>query len=182
MNKLFHFNIVSALRRALGIKQDSREEAQQLPAQAAKQEAALSPAAVQLDPPVSAATGEEAKNLLVWMIERDRYGVRGRALCTMLEVYESDAVNLCEGIQGYVLNTPNGESVVVEGRSGGLVGYSLETVLDGIRDMSISDLIRQIDSAKKEFERMQQQELSTAMFWAALKMGDEEQPPASEFD
>lgn len=164
------------------MKQDSGEESQQQPGQAFKQEPAQSPAAVQLDPPVSAVTSEEAKNLLVWMIERDRYGVRGRALCTMLEVYESDAVDLCEGIQGYVLNTPNGESVVVEGRSGGLVGYSLEAVLDGIRDMSRNDLIRQIDSAKKEFDRMQQQELSTAMFWAALKMSDEEQPPATEFD
>lgn len=186
MKKLFHFNIGSALRRALGIKPDSREEPQQEPAQAAKQkhptDIAQSPAAVPLDSPVGSVTDEEAKKLLVWMIERDRYGVRGRALCTMLEVYASDAVDLCEGIQGYVLNAPNGESVVVEGRSGGLVGYSLETVLDGIRDMSHSDLIRQIDSARKEFDRMQQQELSTAMFWAALKMSDEEPPPATEFD
>lgn len=112
--------------------------------------------------------------LTIWMIERDRYGVRGRALCTDIEVHASDAVTLCDGVSGYVLNTPNGENVVVEARSGGLVGHSLEAVLDGIRDMPSSELIKQIDTGKKEFNRMTQLALSNAEFWATLKMGDAE--------
>lgn len=111
-------------------------------------------------------------NLTIWMIERDRFGVRGRALCTDIEVYASEAVILCEDVSGYILSTPNGETVVVEGRSGGLVGHSLETVLDGIRDMPSSELIKQIDTGKKEFNRIQQQSLPNSEFWAALKMGD----------
>lgn len=113
-------------------------------------------------------------NLTIWMIERDRFGVRGRALCTDIEVCAAEAVTLCKEVSGYVLNTPNGETVVVEARSGGLVGHTLETVLDGIRDMPASELIKQIDTGKKEFNRMRQLSLSNAEFWAALKMGDAE--------
>lgn len=117
---------------------------------------------------------EPPLNLTIWMIERDRFGVRGRALSTEIEVYASEAVPLCEDVNGYVLNTPNGETVVVEARTGGLVGHTLETVLDGIRDMPSSDLIKQIDTGKKEFNRMQQLSLPNAEFWAAIKMGDAE--------
>lgn len=118
--------------------------------------------------------------LTIWMIERDRYGVRGRALCTDVEVYESEAVRLCESVMGYVLNTPSGESVVVEARSGGLVGNSLESVLDGVRDMPSSELIRQIDANRKEFNRMKHQALPNAEFWAALRMGEAELEPGQD--
>lgn len=126
---------------------------------------------------VAMATAEAIEaplNLTIWMIERDRFGVRGRALCTDIEVYASEAVTLCANVSGYVLHTPNGETVVVEARSGGLVGHTLETVLDGIRDMPSSELVRQIDTGKKEFNRMKQQVLSNAEFWAAIRMGDAE--------
>lgn len=119
--------------------------------------------------------------LTIWMIERDRYGVRGRALCTDVEVYESEAVRLCDSVMGYVLNTPSGESVVVEARSGGLVGNSLESVLDGVRDMPSSELIRQIDTNRKEFNRMKHQALPNAEFWAALRMGEAELAPGQDY-
>lgn len=115
---------------------------------------------------------EQPERLTIWMIERDRYGVRGRALSTEVEVYPSEAVQLCDGVAGYLLNTPNGESVVVEARSGGLVGSSLESVLDGVRDMPSTELIRQIDTNRKEFNRMKSQHLNSAEFWAALRMDD----------
>lgn len=119
---------------------------------------------------------EQPEILTIWMIERDRYGVRGRALSTEIEVYPSEAVRLCDGVAGYVLNTPNGESVVVEARSGGLVGNSLESVLDGVRDMPSSELIRQIDTNRKEFNRMKSQHLNSAEFWVALRMDGEAGP------
>lgn len=133
------------------------------------------------NPSLHAEKDDAPLHLLVWTIERDRYGVRGRALCTMMEVVEADAADLCQGVKGYVLNAPNGETVVVEARTGGLVGYTLETVSDGIRDMPISELLKQIDSGKKEFDRMKQVELSNAMFWAELKMSDEDQPSITEY-
>lgn len=129
--------------------------------------------AAAVDPWPAEAT-EVPLELTIWMIERDRYGVRGRALCTDIEVYASEAVVLCDGVSGYVVGTPNGETVVVEARSGGLVGHSVEAVLDGIRDMPTSELIRQIDAGRKEFNRMTQLALSNEEFWATLKMGDAE--------
>jgi hypothetical protein len=133
------------------------------------------------DQKTSVDTVEAPLTLTIWMIERDRFGVRGRALCTDIEVYASDAVTLCDGVSGYILNTPNGETVVVEARSGGLVGHSLETVLDGIRDMPSSELIRQIDAGKKEFNRMKPLILPDAVFWAALKMGEAEVESGQEY-
>jgi hypothetical protein len=133
------------------------------------------------DQKTPAETVEAPLNLTIWMIERDRFGVRGRALCTDIEVYASEAVTLCDGVNGYILNTPNGETVVVEARSGGLVGHSLETVLDGIRDMPSSELIRQIDAGKKEFNRMKPLVLPDAVFWAALKMGETELESGQEY-
>ena len=130
---------------------------------------------------VPATTVEAPVALTIWMIERDRYGVRGRALCTDVEVYESEAVRLCESVMGYVLNTPSGETVVVEARSGGLVGNSLESVLDGVRDMPSSELIRQIDTNRKEFNRMKHQALPNAEFWAALRMGEGELEPGQDY-
>lgn len=178
MKKLLHFSIGSAIRRALGLEKKSLGEHRATLTDEGAQPAIIAAvhddAPGEVGAPVNGANRDEPQSLLVWMIERDRYGVRGRALCTKIEVYQTDAVDLCEEIQGYVLNAPNGETVVVEGRTGGLVGHSLETVLDGIRDMSYSDLARQLDSAKKEFDRMSQEELAPAMFWVALKMGDED--------
>lgn len=118
--------------------------------------------------------------LTIWTIERSRY-VPARAICTDIEVYPSDAMTLCEGVSGYVVGTPNGETVVVEARAGGLVGHSIEVVMDGIREMTASQLINQIDSGKKEFNRMKKQEMSNDEFWKSIKMGREEVDAAQDF-
>lgn len=111
--------------------------------------------------------------LSIWTIERNRYA-SARALCTEIEVFPSAAITLCEDINGYVLDTPNGESVVVEARTGSLVGHSLEVVKDGIREMTRTQLNSQLDTGKKEFNRMKKQELSNEDFWKAIKMGNSE--------
>lgn len=109
--------------------------------------------------------------LSIWTIERSRYAT-ARALCTEVEVYPSEAIALCEDIKGYVLDTPNGESVVVEARTGSLVGHSLEVVKDGIREMTRAQLNSQLDTGKKEFGRMNKLEMSNDDFWQAIKMGN----------
>ena len=111
--------------------------------------------------------------LTIWTIERNRY-TAARALCTDIEVYPSQALALCEDISGYVLDTPNGESVVIEARTGSLVGHSLEVVRDGVREMTKSQLNAQLDTAKKEFNRMNKLALSNDEFWKAIKMGSSE--------
>jgi hypothetical protein len=136
-----------------------------------------------------ATTGQEEKDqkaeielpvsLTIWTIERKRYA-SARALCTDIEVYPSTAVDLCEGIQAYLLGTPNGESVVVEAKTGGLIGHALEVVLDGIREMTPNQLLHQIDTAKKEFNRMKKQEMPNDEFWKSIQMGTEEFDAAQE--
>ena len=111
--------------------------------------------------------------LTIWTIERNRYSA-ARALCTDVELLPSEATSLCEDILGYVLNTPNGESVVVEARTGSLVGHSLEVVRDGVCEMTKSQLNAQLDTAKKEFNRMSKVELSNDEFWKTIKMGSSE--------
>lgn len=118
--------------------------------------------------------------LTIWTIERQRYASAG-ALCTDVEVYPSEAVALCEDITGYVIGTPNGESVVVEARTGSLVGHSLEVVRDGVREMSKLQLNTQLDTARKEFNRMKQQALSNDQFWLAIKMGSNELDVAQDY-
>jgi len=86
--------------------------------------------------------------LPIWTVERNRYAA-ARALCTEIEVLPSHAIPLCEDINGYVLDTPSGESVVVEARTGSLVGHSLEVVKDGIREMTRAQLNSQLDTGKK---------------------------------
>ena len=116
---------------------------------------------------------ETALNLTIWIIERTRYSA-ARALCTDVSVYPSVAVSLCEEIKGYVLDTPNGECVVVEARTGSLVGHTLEVVRDGVREMTMLQLNNQLDTARKEFNRMSKHELSNDEFWKAIKMGGDE--------
>jgi hypothetical protein len=111
--------------------------------------------------------------LIIWTIERKRYA-SARAVCTDIEVYPSTAVDLCEGIQAYLLGTPNGETVVVEARTGGLIGHTLEIVMDGIREMSANQLLNQIETAKKEFNRMKKQEMPNDEFWKTIQMGTED--------
>ncbi|HEY6093803.1 MAG TPA: hypothetical protein VIU93_02510 [Gallionellaceae bacterium] len=167
------------LKRALGFAQESRNSTP--PHTAGQTNGAQGGASQPLTESVPAMAAETPVPLTIWMIERDRYGVRGRALCTDVEVYASEAVHLCESVMGYVLNTPSGETVVVEARSGGLVGNSLESVLDGVRDTPSSELIRQIDSNRKEFNRMKHAALPNAEFWAALRMGDAEPEPGQDY-
>jgi len=118
--------------------------------------------------------------LSIWTIERNRY-TAARALCTEVEVFPSAAISLCEDIKGYVLDTPNGENVVVEARTGSLVGHSLEVVKDGIREMTRAQLNNQLDTGKKEFSRMKKQALSNEAFWKAIKMGSSDLEIAQDY-
>lgn len=117
--------------------------------------------------------------LTIWTIERNRYAP-ARALCTDIEVYPSAAIALCEDINGYVFDTPNGESVVVEARTGSLVGHSLEVVRDGVREMTKAQLNNQLDTGKKEFNRMKKIGMPNDEFWKAIKMSSEETEAAHE--
>lgn len=123
---------------------------------------------------------EVAVKLTIWTIERNRYAA-SRALCTDIEVYPSHAVELCDDINGYVIDTPNGESVVIEARTGSLVGHSLEVVRDGVREVSKTQLNAQLDTARKEFNRMNKQTLSNDEFWKAIKMGSSEIEVAQDY-
>lgn len=123
---------------------------------------------------------EAPVSLTIWTIERNRYAA-ARALCTDIEVYPSEAVALCEDIVGFVFDTPNGESVVVEARTGSLVGHSLEVVRDGVREMTRAQLNGQLDTGRKEFNRMKKQELSNDEFWSAIKMGGSEIEVAQDY-
>lgn len=113
---------------------------------------------------------EASLTLMIWTIERVRYEA-ARALCTEVDVYPSEAISLCEDISAYVLDTPNGESVVVEARTGSLVGHALEVVRDGIREMTRAQLKNQLDTGRKEFNRMKKHEMTNDAFWKAIKMG-----------
>lgn len=119
-------------------------------------------------------------NLSIWTIERSRYAA-ARALCTDVEVFPSEAITLCEDIYGYVLDTPSGENVVVEARTGSLVGHSLEVVKDGIREMTRAQLNSQLDTGKKEFARMKKLEMSNDDFWQAIKMGSSDLEIAQDY-
>jgi hypothetical protein len=123
---------------------------------------------------------ETPQTLTIWTIERNRYAAP-RALCTDIEVYPSTSVGLCEDIMGYVLDTPSGESVVIEARTGSLVGHSLEVVRDGVREMTKIQLNVQLDTARKEFNRMKKSELSNDEFWKSLKMGSAEIEVSQDF-
>lgn len=123
---------------------------------------------------------ETSLSLTIWTIAHNRYAA-SRALCTEIEIMPSEAVDLHEGIQGYVLNTPSGEAVVVEARTGSLVGHSLEIVRDGVREMSKLQLNNQLDTAKREFNRMQKTVLSNENFWKEIKMGGSEIELAQDY-
>lgn len=154
MNKFFKFDLGSALKRMLG---GEKRKAEISPVKDGQSE-------MEVESPVT---------LTIWTIERSRT-VPSRALCTDVEVYPSAATALCEDITGYVVGTPNGETVVIEARTGGLVGHSLEVVLDGIREMSKAQLNSQLDTARKEFNRMKKVVMTNDDFWKAIKMGGEE--------
>lgn len=118
--------------------------------------------------------------LTIWTIERNRLSA-ARALSTEIEIFPTEAVQLCEDILGYIVDTPNGESVVVEARTGSLVGHSLEVVKDGVREMTRSQLNTQLDTARREFNRMSKVELSNDEFWKAIKMGGNEIEISQDF-
>jgi len=157
MSKFFNIDFGSALKRMFGSEKSTEHMADTSP-HVDKQNAA------EVEVPVF---------LTIWTIERSRTAP-SRALCTEIEVYPSAATALCEDLTGYVVGTPNGETVVIEARTGGLVGHSLEVVLDGIREMSKAQLNSQLDTARKEFNRMKKVEMTNDEFWRAIKMGGEE--------
>lgn len=163
MKNLFNLAFRSTLKRIFG--SENRAE----------------PDAVQVAKPVEDETASEAPlTLTIWTIARSRYAA-SRALCTEIEVYPSAAVALCDDIVGYVIDTPSGESVVIEARTGSLVGHALEVVRDGVREMTKSQLNTQLDTAKKEFNRMHKQALSNDEFWEAIKMGSSEIDVAQDY-
>jgi hypothetical protein len=166
MKNLFKLDFGSALKRIFG----SEKKAE--------------PVAVEdkaVERPIEKETASEAPlTQTVWTIARNRYAA-SRALCTDIEVYPSVAVVLCEDIVGYVFDTPSGECVVVEARTGSLVGHTLEVVRDGVREMTKSQLNAQLDTAKKEFNRMKKQEMSNDEFWKAIKMGSSEIEVAQDY-
>lgn len=163
MKNLFNLAFRSTLKRIFG--SENRTE----------------PDAVQVAKPVEDETASEAPlTLTIWTIARSRYAA-SRALCTEIEVYPSAAVALCDDIVGYVIDTPSGESVVIEARTGSLVGHALEVVRDGVREMTKSQLNTQLDTAKKEFNRMHKQALSNDEFWKTIKMGSSEIDVAQDY-
>ena len=131
---------------------------------------AVEPVAPVVQQAVAAVEAETPELLTIWTIERNRYAAP-RALCTEIEIYPSAALDLHEGIMGYVLDTPSGESVVVESRTGSLVGHSLEVVRDGVREMSKAQLNAQLDTARKEYNRMPKVVLPQDEFWKSIQMG-----------
>jgi len=157
MSKLFNINFGSAFKRIFGNEKSVEQTPVIAPHSDTQSETEIESPAI----------------LTIWTIERNRTAA-SRALCADIEVYPSAATGLCEDIMGYVVGTPNGETVVVEARTGSLVGHSLEIVLDGIREMTKAQLNNQLDTAKKEFNRMKKQELSNDEFWKAIKMGSED--------
>ena len=159
MKNLFKLDLISALKRIF-----AGEQKAEIMTGATESVATTSERALESETPVV---------LTIWTIERNRYAA-ARALCTDIEVYPSEAVNLCEDIVGYAIDTPNGESVVIEARTGSLVGHSLEVVRDGVREMNKIQLNAQLDTARKEFNRMSKHELTNDEFWKSIRMGSSE--------
>jgi hypothetical protein len=168
MKNFLNLDFGAALKRIFG----SEKKAEQQAAAASSAESARKPLEHEIEAAAPAI-------LTIWTIERNRYAP-ARALCTDIEVYPSAAITLCEDIQGYVFDTPNGESVVVEARTGSLVGHSVEVVRDGICEMTKAQLNNQLDTGRKDFNRMKNQEMSNDEFWTAIKMGSEETEAAHE--
>ena len=161
MNKFFKIDFGSALKRMLGGERNTQRNTRP-----------MAEIAVHVDKQ-NETEAETPVILTIWTIERSRIAP-SHALCTDIEVYPLAATALCAGITGYVVGTPNGETVVVEARTGGLVGHSLEVVLDGIGEMTQAQLNNQLDTAKKEFNRMKKQQMTNDEFWKAIKVGSEE--------
>ena len=130
--------------------------------------------------PVEVNEAESPIVLTIWTIERSRVAAP-RALCTEIDVFPSQAVELHEGIMGYVMDTPNGESVVFEAATGSLVGQSLDHVRDSVRELSKSELKLQLDTARREFNRMKKTELDNEAFWKAIRMGGAEADVVQDF-
>jgi hypothetical protein len=168
MSRFFNFDLPAAFKRLFGHED-----------KAAVQVDEVSPDIERLQQE-NELVAEAPVRLTVWTIERNRYAA-ARALCTDIEVLPSSATPLCEDINGYVFDTPNGESVVIEARTGTLVGHSLEVVRDGVREMSKVQLNNQLDTGKKEFNRMKKIEMSNDDFWKAIKMCSEEVEPVQDF-
>lgn len=129
---------------------------------------------------VAAVESETPQMLTIWTIERNRMAAP-RALCTEIEIYPSFAVELHEGITGYVLDTPNGETVVIEASTGSLVGHTLENVRDGVRELGKGELRLQLDTARREFNRLKKHELGTDEFWKAVRMGSNDADVVQDF-
>jgi hypothetical protein len=166
MKNLFNLDFRAALKRIFAGEKKAEAEGIQ-----AESESKTSGNKIESEAPVT---------LTIWTIERNRYAA-SRALCTDIEVYPSEALGLHENINGYVIDTPSGECVVIEARTGSLVGHSLEVVRDGVREMTKVQLNAQLDSALKEFNRMKKQELSNDEFWKAIRMGSSEIEVAQDF-
>lgn len=168
MKNFFKLDVGAALKRIFGNEKKAEQQAVVAGSEKSWRK-----------PPEQVLEVESPVMLTIWTIERNRYAP-ARALCTGVEVYPSAAITLCEDINCHVLGTPNGETVVVEARTGGLVGHSIEVVMDGIREMTKVQLNNQLDTSKKEFNRMKKLEMSNDEFWQAIKMGSEEVETSQE--
>jgi len=63
------------------------------------------------------------------------------------EFKEGDAVHLGKGFYGYVLESPNGKTIVVEKQSGAIVGNSLEEVVSDIAEAEFETMQKQVEHA-----------------------------------
>lgn len=130
--------------------------------------------------PATVTETEASERLTIWTIERSRVAAP-RAICTEIEIYPDAAVDLHEGIMGYVLDTPNGETVVIEACTGSLVGHTLENVRDSVRELSKGELKLQLDTARREFNRLKRLELDNDEFWKAVRMGSSDTDVVQDF-
>lgn len=127
-----------------------------------------------------AEAAETTETLTIWTIERSRLATP-HALCTEIEVLPSAAVPIHEDIMGYVFDTPSGDSVVIEAATGSLVGQSLDHVRDSVRELSRAELKQQLDTARREFNRLKKTELDNDAFWKAIRMGGADADVVQDF-
>lgn len=88
--------------------------------------------------------------------------------------------DLGKGFFGYVITTPSGKTRVIEERSGGIIGDSLERVRKDISEGDVPTMERQVTESRRLMENART--ISPGEFWRAYDKAEPGEPPIVEAD
>ena len=101
--------------------------------------------------------------MIVWTYFKDSFSLGNNYVPTGFKTELNNIVYLCAGYCGYLLETPDKHTLIVEARSGAIVGDIVSGVMSDIAKSDINYIEKQVKEAVEESKKVKI--ISEQEFW-----------------